>query len=176
MLGSTFLIVRGILGILVGVVAFLWPGLTIAVLVGIFALYAVIDGVSNLIFGLTSSTDRTRTWALVAQGFIGIAAGIMAVVWPGITTLALIWFIASWAVVTGILEIAAAIRLRREVTGEWLMMLSGVLSVLFGVMLFAFPLAGAVGIAWLLGSYAAAAGVVLLALGIRLRSRTLATA
>jgi len=176
MLGSTFLIVRGILGILVGVVAFLWPGLTIAALVGIFALYAVIDGVSNLMFGLTSSVDRSQRWALVAQGFIGIAAGILTVVWPGVTTVALVWFIGSWAVVTGVLAIAAAIRLRREITGEWLMMLSGVLSVLFGLMLFAFPLAGAIGIAWLLGSYAAAAGIVLLALGIRLRSRTLATA
>lgn len=93
--------------------------------------------------------------------------------WPQITALALILFIGAWAVVTGIFEIVAAIRLRRVLTGEWLLLLSGVLSILFGIFVFLFPGAGAIGIAWGLGAYAAATGFILVVLGIRLRSRTL---
>src|SRR5262249_43681938 len=168
MLGSTFLILRGIVGVVIGVLAFVWPGLTIAVLVGIFALYAFIDGITNLFTGLSRSASQGgRSWALVAQGFVGIVAGVVTVIWPGITALALLWFVAVWAIVTGALEIAAAIRLRKVVSGEWLMALSGVLSIVFGGLLFAFPAAGVVGIAWLLGWYAAIAGIVLIALGIR---------
>ena len=168
--GSSFLIVRGLIGIVIGVLAFLWPGLTMAILVGIFAVYAFVDGVTNLVLGFTGTTRRERSWASVFQGLIGIAAGVIAFARPGITMLALLWLIAAWAIVTGILEIVAAIRLRREITGEWMLMLSGILSVLFGVLIFGFPGAGAVGISWMLGAYAAAAGIALVALGIRLRS------
>ncbi len=171
--GSTFLIVRGIVGIVIGVLAFLWPGLTIAVLVGIFALYAVIDGVTNLILGVTRSPRHGRSWPLAVEGLVGIAACVLTFLWPGITALALVWFIAAWAVVTGVFEIAAAIRLRRVLTGEWLLLLSGVLSILFGALVFAFPAAGAVGIAWVLGAYAAATGAILVVLGIRLRSHAI---
>jgi uncharacterized membrane protein HdeD (DUF308 family) len=170
MLESTFLIVRGTLGIVIGILAFLWPGLTIAVVVGIFALYALIDGITNLMLGLTRSPRQERSWPMALQGLVGIAAGILTLIWPGITALALVLCIAAWAAVTGILEIAAAIRLRRVITGEWLLMLSGILSVVFGALVFAFPLAGAVSIAWILGAYAFASGVVLVALGVRLRS------
>ena len=174
MLGSTFLIVRGIVGIVAGVLAFLWPGLTIAILVGIFALYAVIDGVTNLFLGLTRSPRHERSWALVLEGVVGVTAGVLTFLWPGITALALVWFIAAWAVVTGVFEIAAAIRLRRVMTGEWLLMLSGILSIVFGILVFAFPAAGAVGIAWILGAYAASTGIILVVLGIRLRSHAIA--
>jgi uncharacterized membrane protein HdeD (DUF308 family) len=174
MIEPTFLILRGVIGIVAGVLAFVWPGLTIAVLVGIFALYALIDGVMNLAMGL--SARRGRSWALVIQGLFGIAAGVMTFLWPAITALALILFIGAWAIVTGAFEIVAAIRLRREITGEWLLMLSGVLSIVFGVLVFAFPGAGAVGIAWVLGAYAMASGIVLVSLGIRLRTRTLVAA
>jgi len=170
MLESTFLIVRGILGILIGMLAVFWPGLTIAVLVGMFALYALIDGLTNLILGLTRSPRQERSWPMAIQGLVGIAAAILTFIWPVVTALALVMFIAAWAVVTGILEIAAAIRLRRVITGEWLLMLSGILSIVFGVLVLAFPLAGAVSIAWMLGAYAFASGVVLVTLGVRLRS------
>ena len=176
MLGSTFLIIRGVVGIVVGVLAFLWPGLTIAVLVGIFALYALIDGVTNLILGMARSSRYGRSWALIVEGLVGIAAGVLTFFWPGITALALVWFIAAWAVVTGVFEIAAAIRLRRVLTGEWLLMVSGLLSIVFGGLVFAFPAAGAVGIAWVLGAYAAATGAILIVLGIRLRSHALIVA
>jgi uncharacterized membrane protein HdeD (DUF308 family) len=168
--GSSWLIVRGAAGFLLGILAFLWPGITIAVLVGMFAAYAIIDGVTNLFLGLSHTPGQGRSWALVAQGALGIAAGILTLIWPGMTALVLVLFIGAWAVVTGVFEVAAAVRLRRVIQGEWLLALSGVLSILFGFVMFAFPAAGALAVAWMLGAYTAAAGVVLIALGIRLRT------
>jgi uncharacterized membrane protein HdeD (DUF308 family) len=171
---SALLIVRGVVGVVVGVVAFAWPGLTLAALVAIFGVYASIDGVTNLMLGLTRTRARGRSGAHTLQGIVGIAAGVMTFLWPGVTALVLVFFIGAWAVVTGAFEIAAAIRLRKVITGEWLLALSGILSVLFGILVFAFPAAGAVGISWVLGAYAGVAGFVLIALGIRLRSELLA--
>jgi uncharacterized membrane protein HdeD (DUF308 family) len=168
--GSSWLIVRGVASFVIGILAFLWPGVTIAVLVGMFAAYAIVDGFTILIMGLSHTTAQGRSWAQVAQGVLGIAAGALTLVWPGATALALIFFIGAWAIVTGVFEIAAAIRLRRVIHGEWLLGLSGALSVLFGFVMFAFPGAGALAIAWMLGAYAAAAGIVLIALGIKLRA------
>jgi len=167
---SALLLIRGILGILVGVVAFAWPGVTIAVLVGIFGVYAVIDGITNLVLGLSRTPTHKRSWAQVLQGIVGVAAGVMTFLWPAVTAFVLVILIGAWALITGVFEIAAAIRLRKEITGEWLLALSGVLSIIFGILVFAFPGAGAVGISWVLGAYALAAGMVLVALGIRLRS------
>ncbi|HEX9368199.1 MAG TPA: DUF308 domain-containing protein [Vicinamibacterales bacterium] len=158
------------MSLLIGVLAFAWPGITIAVLVGMFAAYAIIDGVTNLVMGVSHTAGQGRSWAQIGQGVLGIVAGVLTLVWPGLTALALIFFIGAWAVVTGVLEIAAAIRLRRVIHGEWLLALSGVLSVIFGLVMFAFPAAGALAIAWMLGAYTAAAGVVIIALGISLRT------
>jgi uncharacterized membrane protein HdeD (DUF308 family) len=171
---DSFLIIRGIAGILVGILAVAWPGMTIAVLVGIFGVYAVIDGIINLFIGFSHSRAGGRSWPYVLQGIVGIGAGVLTFMWPGVTALALVWFIAAWAIVTGVFEIVAAVRLRKVVKGEWLLALSGALSVAFGLLVFAFPAAGAVGIAFLLGAYAVAAGLILLMLGIRLRSRVIA--
>jgi uncharacterized membrane protein HdeD (DUF308 family) len=168
--GSTLLLIRGLIGVAIGIVAIAWPGITIAVLVGIFGLYAVIDGITNLMLGLSRSQPHGRSWAHVVQGIAGIVAGVLAFIWPGVTALVLVLFIGAWAIVTGILEIVAAIRLRKVIEREWLLVLSGALSVLFGLLIFAFPIVGAVGIAWLLGIYAAAAGTVLVALALRMRS------
>jgi uncharacterized membrane protein HdeD (DUF308 family) len=173
MMGSTFLIVRGIVAVLVGVVAFLWPGITIAALVAVFGAFALVDGVTNLILGFTR-TGQGRSWAMVIQGIAGVVAGVLTFLWPGVTALALLALIGAWAIVTGVLEIVAAIRLRRVVTGEWMLALAGVLSVIFGILLFLFPIPGAIGIAWGLGAYALATGIVLISLGIRLRSFVLA--
>jgi uncharacterized membrane protein HdeD (DUF308 family) len=168
--GSSLLIVRGVASFVIGVLAFLWPGITLAVLVGVFAAYALVDGFMNLFLGLSNNGGQGRSWAMVAQGALGLAAGVLTLIWPIGTALALIFFIGAWAVVTGVFEVAAAIRLRKVIQGEWLLGLSGVLSILFGFVLFAFPGAGALAIAWMLGAYAAAAGIVLVALGIRLRT------
>src|SRR5258705_5965550 len=171
---STLLIVRGIIGLVIGVIAFGWPGVTIAALVVIFGFYAFIDGVTNLILGLTRTRTHGRSWAMAVQGIVGIAAGVLTFLWPGVTALALVIFIGAWAIVTGIFELVAAIRLRKVIEGEWMLALSGIMSLVFGILVFAFPGAGAVGIAWVLGTYSAAAGLVLIMLGVRLRSHPVA--
>ena len=170
---SRFLLIRGAIALAAGIVAFAWPGITIAALVLIFAAYAVIDGTTNLVLAVHGPGRR---WMHVLQGLIGIAAGVLTFFWPGITGLVLILFIASWAIVGGALQIAAAIRLRKVIHGEWLLALSGVVSTLFGVLVVAFPLAGAIGISWMLGTYAISAGMLLIGLGIRLRTVSPATA
>jgi uncharacterized membrane protein HdeD (DUF308 family) len=170
---DSLMLIRGIASIVIGILAIAWPGMTIAVLVGIFGVYAIIDGITNLFIGFSRTRAGGPSWAHVVQGLVGIGAGVLAFLWPGITALALVLFIATWAVVTGVFEIVAAIRLRKVIKNEWLLALSGALSVAFGVLVFAFPGAGAVGIAFVLGVYAVAAGLVLVMLGIRLRSRLL---
>jgi len=170
---DSFLLIRGIAGIVIGILAVAWPGMTIAVLVGIFGVYAIVDGITNLFIGFSHSRAGGRSWPHVLQGVVGIGAGVLTFMWPGVTALALVWFIAAWAIVTGVFEIVAAVRLRKVIKGEWLLALSGALSVAFGLLVFAFPAAGAVGIAFVLGAYAIAAGVILVTLGIRLRSRVI---
>ena len=168
---NSFTLIRGIASIVIGILAIAWPGITIAVLVGIFGAYAIIDGITNLFIGFSRARAEDRSWAHVVQGLVGIGAGVLAFLWPGITALALVFFIAAWAVVTGVFEIVAAIRLRKIIKDEWLLSLRGTLSVAFGLFVFAFPGAGAVGIALVLGTYAVAAGLILVMLAIRLRSR-----
>jgi uncharacterized membrane protein HdeD (DUF308 family) len=168
--GASLLIVRGLVGIVAGTAAVIWPAISLAVLVVIFGGYAIVDGATNLVLGVTRTPDRGRSWAHTIQGILGILAGFLALGWPMITALVLVLFIGSWAIVRGVLEIAAAFRLRREIEGEWMLALSGTMSLIFGMLVVFYPLAGAMSIAWLLGIYAAASGVLLLALGVRMRS------
>jgi uncharacterized membrane protein HdeD (DUF308 family) len=171
--GSSVLIVRGIISVAIGIIAFLWPAITIAALVVLFGAYAIVDGITNLVLGFSRAGAHGR-WAHVLQGVVGVAAGVLTFMWPAITGLVLIWLIGAWAVVTGVFEIAAAVSLRRVITGEWMLVLSGIVSILFGVLVFAFPLAGAVGISWILGVYAMTAGIILISLGVRLRKLVVA--
>src|ERR1700681_2911539 len=166
---SSLLLIRGLVGVAIGILAVAWAGLTIAVLVSVFGLYAILDGITNLVLGLTRSHGQGRSWAHAFQGVVGILAGGLTFLWPGVTALALVCFIGAWAIVTGTFEIIAAIRLRRYIKGEWLLMLSGAMSLLFGGLVLAFPGVGAVSIAWLLGIYATADGLVLITLGLRMR-------
>jgi uncharacterized membrane protein HdeD (DUF308 family) len=167
--GSTLLIVRGLVGLVIGIIACSFPGVTIAAVVVIFGFYALIDGVTNLVLGLPRTCTHGRSWATAVQGIVGIAAGILSLFWPAVTALVLVIFIGAWAIVTGIFELIAAVRLRTIIQGEWMLALSAVLSIAFGVLVFAFPGAGAVGISWVLGAYSAAAGIILIMLGVRLR-------
>ena len=166
---STTLIIRGIVSLLFGILAIAWPGVTAAALVIIFGVYALLDGIVNLVMGLTREPDGGRSWTQVLLGMVGIGAGVITFLMPSLTLFALIMFIAAWAVIRGVLELVAAVRLRRIISGEWLLGTAGVLSVLFGLVVIAFPAIGVLSIALLLGAYAAAAGLVLIALGIRLR-------
>lgn len=161
---------RGAAAVIFGLIALIWPGITVLVLVALFGAYALVDGVTALgstIFGSRGPTGG-RGW-LVVEGITGILVGVLTFAWPGTTTLVLLWLIAAWALVTGVLEIVAAIQLRREIRGEWRLILSGGLSVLFGILLAALPATGALALVYLIGAYAIVFGVVLLGLGLRLR-------
>jgi uncharacterized membrane protein HdeD (DUF308 family) len=164
------LVIRGLVALILGMVAFVWPGITLTALVILFGAYALIDGVTSFVGAWKASRAHERWGVLVLEGIAGIVASAVAILSPGITAFALIVVIAAWALATGAFEIAAAIRLRKVVAGEWLLALSGVASIIFGFLLIAFPLASALAIAYLVGIYALIFGVLLVALGFRLRS------
>jgi uncharacterized membrane protein HdeD (DUF308 family) len=166
------LTMRGIIAILLGIATFAWPQITVASLVLLFGGYALVDGVVNLVGAWRHSQMRDRWGALLIEGLIGVLAGLMTFVWPAITMLALTMLIAIWAILSGVFKIAAAIRLRKHIAGEWLLGLSGVASLFFGVFLMAMPLVGALAIALWFGVFALVTGVVLTVLGLRLRSWT----
>lgn len=164
------LVIRGLVALILGVVAFVWPGITLAALVILFGAYALIDGVVSLIGARKASRAHERWGVLVLEGIAGIVASVVAILWPGITAFALVVMMAAWALVTGVFEIAAAVRLRKHVSGEWLLALSGIVSILFGLAIMVFPLAGALAIAYIVGIYAFIFGVLLMVLGFRLRN------
>jgi uncharacterized membrane protein HdeD (DUF308 family) len=163
------LALRGVLAILFGLLVFAWPGITLWVLVVFFGAHALIDGVLALVAAVRGSASGARWWGMLLQGILGIATGIITFVWPGLTALVLLYFIAAWAIVIGVFEIVAAIRLRKEIEGEWLLALRGVLAIAFGVILFANPGTGALALVWLIGVFSIALGVIELILAFRLR-------
>ena len=162
------LVLRGVAAIIFGILAYIWPGMTFTVLVLFFGAYALWDGVFALIGAFR--TGGERRWMLILEGIVGIVAGIVTFIWPGAASLAILTIIAAWAIVTGIFEIIAAIRLRAEIEGEWHMLLSGLLSVLFGIALAIWPVAGLVAVTWMIGAYAIIFGILLISLGVRLRN------
>jgi uncharacterized membrane protein HdeD (DUF308 family) len=164
------LAIRGVLAILFGIAAFVWPGLTLAVLVILFGAYAVVDGIFAIIAGISGRNEYERWWLLIIEGILGIVAGVLTFMWPDITALVLLYFIAAWAILTGIFEIAAAIRLRKYIEGEWLLALAGIASVIFGVLLVIFPGAGALAVVWLIATYAVIFGILMIVLAFRIRS------
>lgn len=162
-------VVRGVLAVAFGVLAFLAPPLGIAVLVGLFAAWVLIDGVSGLVAGIrTRGIDRSW-WLEVAEGVASIVAGVVALIFPEYAATALVLIIAAWAIVTGVFQVWIAIRLRRVIEGEVWLGLAGLVSILFGVILLVFPRAGALSLVWLIGSGAIVFGVFLVLLGWRLR-------
>jgi uncharacterized membrane protein HdeD (DUF308 family) len=160
------LALRGLAAVLFGLLTFFLPGITLVTLVLLFGAYALVDGVFNVIafFRVTS-----HHWALLIEGVIGIIAGILTFAWPAITAIVLLYVIAFWAILTGIFEIVAGIRLRKAVTNEWLLLVMGGLSILFGLLILFAPGAGALAIVIWIGAYALVFGIILLALAFRLR-------
>ena len=161
---------RGLVAVLFGIAAFVWPGITLWALVAIFGAYALVDGILAVIEAFRRDVVGERWWALLFEGFVGIAIGILTFAWPRLTAMGLLYLIAFWAIVTGVFEVITAIRLRHEIRGEWMMALIGVLSVAFGFLLVAFPLTGALSVVLIIGSYAVAIGALMIALGFKLRS------
>jgi uncharacterized membrane protein HdeD (DUF308 family) len=164
------LLLRGIVAVLFGILAITRPGITLAVLVLLFGIYAVVDGCFALFAAIGGWSHREDRWLLLLEGFIGIGAGILTLRAPGITTVALLFFIAAWALATGVLRIVAAIRLRKEITGEFWLALSGIASVVFAFLVMMNPAAGALAMAWLIGWYALFLGATLIMLSIKLNS------
>ncbi len=164
------MLLRGVFAVLFGVATLVWPGLSLSVLVMLFGAYALVDGVFAIVSSLRRHDGSRRFWMLFVEGIFGIAAGLFTFAVPGITALALVVVIAVWAILTGVLEIMAAFRLRQQVPGEILLGLAGLVSIAWGVMLFVWPGAGALAMTWLIGWWAIFFGVMFFALGIRLHS------
>ena len=158
---------RGLAAIIFGTLAFIWPGITLAVLILFYGAYAIVDGVLALYVAVRSRGPQV--WAMLLEGILGIGAGLIAFFWPAITALALLYVIAAWAILTGVIEVVAAVQLRQTITNEWALILSGALSVVFGLLLAIQPGAGALTLVWLIGLYAVLFGVSLLAFAWRLR-------
>jgi uncharacterized membrane protein HdeD (DUF308 family) len=162
-------LLRGIVSILFGLVAFAWPGLTLVTLVLFYGAFALVDGVIALVSAFTGGAKPVPTWWLVLAGLAGIGAGIITFFWPGGAALVLVTFIGAWALVHGIFEIVGAIKLRKEIDNEWWLILAGIISVLFGLLVLAAPIPAAIGLVWALAAYSIAFGVLLVGLSFRLR-------
>jgi len=154
--------IRGLLAVLFGLAALVWPRLTLLVLVYLFGAYALVDGVVAVIVSIQERKNLRYWWVLLLEGIAGIIAGVIAFVWPGITALALLYLIAAWAIVTGILEIATALSGRLPVAQEWTLAVAGILSVVFGVLLAVLPGVGLLSLVWLIGIYAIVFGLLLI--------------
>jgi uncharacterized membrane protein HdeD (DUF308 family) len=164
------LALRGVFAIIFGVLALIWPALTLLVLITLFGAYTLVDGIFAVIAGIASYGHNERWWAVLLEGIAGIILGVLTFLWPGTTALVLVYFIAAWALITGIFEIVAAIRLRKAIEGEWMMILSGIVSILLGLFLVVAPGPGALGLTWAIGAYAIVWGILLLILAFRLRN------
>jgi uncharacterized membrane protein HdeD (DUF308 family) len=162
---------QGVAAIVFGILALAWPGITLLALVLLFAAYALVDGVLALVRGLRRDEGGPDWWR-VLRGIAGIVAGVIAFAVPGITAYALLLVIAAWAIVSGAIEVVVAYQLRDVLRREWLLALDGVVSILFGAVLVAFPGAGALALVWLIGAWAIVSGVILLVIAFRLRGRT----
>jgi len=170
------LLLRGFAAIGFGVLAFLWPGLTLLALVFLYGAYALLDGILSLAAAIMGRGTAAPTGWLVFVGLLGIGAGLATFFWPAITAFVLVMLIAVWSIFQGAFTIVGAVRLRREIEGEWWLILSGLLSVAFGVLLMVHPGAGALALIWIIGAYEIVFGVLQIGLALRLHRRTPATA
>ncbi len=161
-------VLRGVLAIAFGVMALVWPQLTLGVLIILFGIYVILEGILALAVA-ARRRGRGSGWLFGVEGVLGIGVGLCAFAWPGLTAVVLLVFIAVWAILTGVIELAAAIQLRRVVQGEWVLGLAGVLSILVGILLLANPSSGVLAVVWLIGIYAIVFGGLLTYLGFSLR-------
>jgi uncharacterized membrane protein HdeD (DUF308 family) len=164
------LLLRGIAAIIFGILAFAWPGITLLSLVILYGAYALVDGVLSIAAAIGGGGGAaTPRWWLIVVGLLGIAAGLMTFFWPQITALVLLMFIGAWALIHGVFEIIGAIRLRKEIDNEWMLILSGALSVLFGAAMLIMPGAGALALIWVIGAYSIIFGILFVGFAFRLK-------
>lgn len=163
------LLLRGVLAILFGIAAYAWPGMTLATLVTLFGAFAFVDGIFNVFHAFSGRKEDERWWVLLLEGLLGIAFGVITFQAPEITATVLILYIAFWAMATGILRIILAVRLRKEIEGEWWMALAGLAGIVFGVLMVARPGAGALALLWLVAIWAIVGGVFLVILSFKVK-------
>ncbi|GLZ75466.1 hypothetical protein Afil01_02730 [Actinorhabdospora filicis] len=165
------LVLQGVLAIIFGIMAWVWPGATVLVLVILFGAYTLVDGVFAIAAAIRGTDMAGRGW-LAVMGVASVILGLIALFWPGITALALLFVIAAWAIVRGVITIIGAVQLRKEMTGEWVLILSGAVSVLFGLLLMIWPGSGVLAVIWLIGVYAVFLGVMSIILGFQVKGRS----
>jgi uncharacterized membrane protein HdeD (DUF308 family) len=159
---------RGVCAVVFGLAALVWPGITLDVLGLLFGAYALVDGILAVAWAVIGRHPGAFPWGVLLTGLGGISAGVLTLLWPGVTALVLLYLIAAWAIVRGVLEMFAASHLRREIENEWLLGLSGILSVMLGVVLVIAPGTGALAL-WWIGDFAIGFGVLAIILGVRLK-------
>jgi uncharacterized membrane protein HdeD (DUF308 family) len=162
-------VLRGVCTVLFGLSAVAWPGITLAVLVMLYGAYALVEGALAVASAVMGRREGAFPWGVLLAGLAGVAIGVITFMSPGITALALLYLIAAWAVIRGVFEIIAAVQLRKEIDNEWLLGLSGLLSVGLGLLLFSAPGAGAIAVLWWIGAFAIVFGVLEIVLGFRLK-------
>ncbi len=160
---------RGLLAIAFGILALVWPGATIAVLAIFLGIYLLLGGIFAVVAGLATSGKNSRWWTLVLEGLAGIILGLVALFFPGLTEEIIVFMVAIWAVVVGFLEISSAFQIRHEIANEVIMIISGLLAVIMGILLFVFPIGGVVSIVWIIGVFSIAFGIALILLSLRMR-------
>ncbi len=164
------LLIRGIAAIVFGLLAILWPGVTLQTLLLFVGIYFLIDGVSTLFSGIAHRKEARHWWTAAIEGLAGIGFGLIVLITPQLSALVLLFMIGGWAVITGVFEVYAAIQLRKEMEGEIWLVLGGLLSLLFGIFVFIRPGAGALALIWLIAGYAIAFGVILIILALEVRN------
>jgi uncharacterized membrane protein HdeD (DUF308 family) len=164
------LLLRGLAAIAFGILTWLLPGISLVTLVLLFGAYTLVDGILGSWTAIAGRKEHEDWWVLLLWGLIGIGVGALTFLVPGITTLALLFYIAIWAIATGVLEIVAAIRLRKEIKNEWLLVFGGLVSIVFGAILMAQPVVGALALLWLIATFAVLFGLLLVLLAFKVRT------
>lgn len=159
---------RGVLAVIFGIIALVWPSITIITLIYVFAAYALIDGILTIIWSFRFRETRERWWLGLIEGIVDIIAGVIAFIFPTLAAVTLLFVIAAWAVITGIFEIVTAIRMRRVIDNEWSMGLAGLASIILGIVIFLSPASGMLGLVWVIGLWAIVFGILLIVLAFRL--------
>jgi uncharacterized membrane protein HdeD (DUF308 family) len=162
---------RGVLAIIFGLVALFFPGIALLAFITVFAVYAIIDGIIAVVEAIRERATANRWWWVLIEGILSILAGIFAIVYPGVTALVLLYIVAAWAILTGIMEIVTAVTLREYLSREWALIIAGALSIVFGIILFVRPGLGLLSILWLVGVYSIIFGVLFIVRAFQFRSR-----
>jgi uncharacterized membrane protein HdeD (DUF308 family) len=162
--------VRGLIALIFGIMLLAWPEVSLFIFAILFGAFAFVDGIFTLVAAVNYKAGAGRRTWLFVRGILGIIVGIITFFWPAITMLALVILIGAWALVTGVMELNFAFRAVRETGAKWLFAVSGILSIILGILLLVSPIAAAIAVIWVIGAYAVIAGIVLIVLGFRLRS------